>query len=106
MISTTSCMGELENGGWTHLFKPPEEAEAEEEDGRCGFAHGVEAQGDERQAVVGEADVEPRRQTIGNHCTGHKLGHQQGSSCSCTTLLLLHAQFHSCCDLRKAQTLY
>lgn len=52
-------------------FDAPHESKAQKEDRYCGLAHGVEAEGDEGQAEVGQADVQPSANAIWEHCMSH-----------------------------------
>lgn len=50
------------------LLNAPQEGKHEEEDWCGGLAHGVEAEGDQGEAEVGQANVQPRADAIGEHC--------------------------------------
>lgn len=59
-------------GSQSSPFNPPQEAEAEQEDRCCRFAHGVKGEGDQGQGEVGQANVQPSGGPIGHDCTAQK----------------------------------
>ena len=52
-------------------FDAPHESKAQKEHRYSGLAHGVEAEGDEGQAEVGQANVQPSANAIWEHCMAH-----------------------------------
>lgn len=50
------------------LFNAPQEGKPQQVHRHCGLAHGVEAEGDERQAEVGQSNVQSSADAIWQHC--------------------------------------
>ena len=86
-------------------FNAPHERKSQKEHRYCGLAHGVEAEGDEGQAEVGQADVQPSANAIWKHCMAHtnfaRLAYY--SACyACMPAADMHSERCACCHARVA----
>ena len=66
------------------LFNAPQEGKSQQKYGYSGFAHGVEAERDQGQAEVGQANVQSSADAIWEHCIATTATIKASSTQSCS----------------------